>query len=72
MIPLLKPHRKIHFKLVIMKPIKISVFGMETFARDEEDISAAIEELLTCFFIASEKFGKGIKEELRLAINDSK
>lgn len=54
-----------------MKPIKINVLGMETFAKDEADIPVAIRELLECFFITAEKFGKGIKEELRLALDGS-
>lgn len=38
--------------------------GIMTYAESEKDIDIAINEAVTCFFEAAQKFGKGFKEEL--------
>lgn len=46
--------------------INIPLFGMKTFAKNELDAENAINEALTLFCINSEKFGKGLENELKL------
>jgi hypothetical protein len=44
--------------------IDMPMFGLKTFAQNEQDMENAIEEAIKCFCIASEKFGMGIEKEL--------
>ncbi|MGZ5501639.1 MAG: hypothetical protein ACXWEW_10875, partial [Nitrososphaeraceae archaeon] len=45
--------------------IKLPFLGnLETFAKNEDDIDAALIELSDCFLQAAAKFGKGVHEEL--------
>jgi len=44
--------------------VNIPLFGIKTFAKDIDDTEAATNEAITCFCIASEKFGQGIEKEL--------
>jgi hypothetical protein len=45
--------------------VNIPLFGLKTFASDENDAIIAISEAIKCFCIASEKFGQGINAELK-------
>ncbi len=45
--------------------VNIPLFGIKTFAKDENDADKAIHEALTAFCINAEKFGKGLEEELK-------
>lgn len=44
--------------------LNIPLFGIKTFAKDEEDIDSAVEEALKSFCIVAEKFGRGLETEL--------
>jgi len=44
--------------------VDIPLFGIKTFARNEEDAEVAVDEAVRSFCIAAEKFGKGIEAEL--------
>lgn len=46
--------------------IGIPLFGLKTFAKNENDIDIAIEECLKSFCILSEKFGQGLEKELEV------
>ena len=46
--------------------VNIPLFNIKTFAKDEEDISVAIEEAIKAFCINVEKFGNGLESELKL------
>ncbi|MEP6949369.1 MAG: hypothetical protein ABI863_08850 [Ginsengibacter sp.] len=45
--------------------ITIPLFGIKTFANDNEDCEVAIQEAIKCFCIAAEKFGQGLEAELQ-------
>lgn len=45
--------------------INIPLFGLKTFAKNEDDAKVAIKEAILCFCISAEKFGKGIEVELQ-------
>lgn len=46
--------------------VKLPLLGdMETAAKDEDDLDAALSELSDCFLQAASKFGKGVHEELK-------
>jgi hypothetical protein len=44
--------------------VSIPLLQIETVARDKKDAEKAIEEAITSFCIASERFGQGIEKEL--------
>ena len=46
--------------------IDIPLFGLRTFAKNEQDSEIAIEEAIKVFCINSEKFGAGLENELRV------
>lgn len=46
--------------------VNIPLFGIKTFARDESDSEAAINEVLEAFCVNAERFGKGLENELKL------
>jgi len=47
--------------------IILPMFGdLRTYAKDEDDMKVAIDEAIQLFRIASEKFGMGIKKELKM------
>ena len=45
--------------------VDVPLFGLKTFAKNEEDVDVAVEEAIKCFCIASEKFGQGLEKELQ-------
>ncbi len=46
--------------------VLIPSLAIDTIAKDENDVAAAVNEAVCSFFIIAEKFGKGIEEELKL------
>lgn len=44
--------------------VNIPLFGIRTFAKNSADSDVATKEAITCFCIASEKFGHGLEQEL--------
>ena len=44
--------------------VNIPLFGIRTFAKNSSDTDIATKEAITCFCIASEKFGRGLETEL--------
>lgn len=45
--------------------VELPLLGINTIAKDENDIDKAVEEAITSFCIASNKFGQGIEKELQ-------
>lgn len=45
--------------------VNIPLLNLQTVAKNEQDIPIAIYEAIACFYISSEKFGKGFLEELK-------
>lgn len=45
--------------------IKLPLIGIETIALDESDSDRAIEEAITSFCIAADRFGQGVEKELQ-------
>lgn len=46
--------------------VNIPLFGLKTFAKNDDDTIVAINEALKCFCISSERFGQGIEKELQV------
>jgi len=46
--------------------INIPLFAVSTFAKDVSDIDEAVREAITLFCVNSEKFGKGLENDLRV------
>lgn len=47
--------------------IELPMFGdLRTYAKNETDMKVAIDEAIQLFRMVSEKFGKGLKEELKM------
>lgn len=47
--------------------IELPMFGnLRTYAENDTDMKVAIDEAIMVFRMASEKFGKGLKEELKM------
>lgn len=45
--------------------IKIPLLGIETTAKDENDIKVSVDEAIRGFIWACEKFGRGLQDELK-------
>lgn len=45
--------------------VSIPSLAMKTIAKDENDIQSAVDEAIVSFFLVSEMFGKGFKNELK-------
>lgn len=51
--------------------IHINFYGLETIAKNIDDVPVAIFEMIVGFYIASEKCGKGFNIELKNLIADN-
>jgi hypothetical protein len=45
--------------------VELPLLGINTIAKDENDIDKAVEEAIMSFCVAANKFGQGIEKELQ-------
>lgn len=45
--------------------VSMPLFGINTYAKNDEDAEIAVEEAIKAFCIASERYGHGFEEELK-------